>query len=103
MPCSLTRSAGSYRHITAGLFNVDMLALADTAFGNGMVSLAFGAMTVGAFLTLSWMKHLPEHRATRKGVQLTAFVLAMVALVALPVALESFFRIWDPSYVYNGS
>ncbi len=80
-----------------------MLELATTAFGNGMASLAFGGATLGAFLALSWMKHLPEHRARRKPVQLLAFVLAMVALVALPVALESVFRIWDPSYVYNGS
>ena len=37
------------------------------------------------------------------------FVLAciasvgVIAVLTIPIAMESFFRIWDPSYVYNGS
>ena len=78
-----------------------MLANAD--WGNGLASLAFAAITVGAFQALAWMKRLPAHRARLKTVQLLALVLACIALVTLPLAMESFFRIWDPSYVYNGS
>jgi hypothetical protein len=58
---------------------------------------------VGAYLVLIRMKRLPAQRSSLKHVQLLAAVLGIVALLALPVALESFFRIWDPSYVYNGS
>jgi membrane protease YdiL (CAAX protease family) len=80
-----------------------MLALASTAPENGVASLAFVVLTVGAVFALSRLKKLPAHRATRRQVQLLAWVLTIVLWPALPLALESFFRIWDPSYVYNGS
>ena len=68
-----------------------------------MTSLAFAVLTVGAILALARMKRLPAHRAGLKHVQLLAWVLSIVMLLTIPVAMESFFRIWDPSYVYNGS
>ena len=49
------------------------------------------------------MKRLPPHRARLKHLQLLAWVLSIVVLLTIPLAMESFFRIWDPSYVYNGS
>jgi hypothetical protein len=80
-----------------------MLALASTRLGNGMTSLAFTVMTVGAFGVLFRLKRLPAHRARLKHLQLLAWALSFIALVTIPIAMESFFRIWDPSYVYNGS
>jgi hypothetical protein len=85
------------------LFNAEMFILAGADWGNGLASLAFAMITVRAFQALSWTKRLPAHRARLKTVQLLALAIACVALVTLPLALESFFRIWDPSYVYNGS
>jgi hypothetical protein len=80
-----------------------MIGLASTKLGNGLTSLAFAVITVGVFLVLVRIKRLPGHRAGLKHVQLLAFVLGIVVLLTIPVAMESFFRIWDPSYVYNGS
>jgi hypothetical protein len=80
-----------------------MLALAATKLGNGLTALVFAALTVGAILALARLKRLPPHRAGLRQVQLLTGVLGIVVLLAIPVALESFFRIWDPSYVYNGS
>jgi hypothetical protein len=93
----------SYRRLTARLFNAEMLALASTRLGNGLTSLAFAVITVGAFVVLSRIKRLAAHRAGLKHLQLLAFVLGIIALLTIPVAMESFFRIWDPSYVYDGS
>jgi hypothetical protein len=80
-----------------------MFALASTRLGNGMTSLAFAVLTVGAILALGRIKRLPTHKAGLKHVQVLAWVLAVVAFLTIPVALESFFRMWDPSYVYSGS
>jgi membrane protease YdiL (CAAX protease family) len=80
-----------------------MLALATTAPENGLASLAFAVITVAAIFALSLLKKLPAHRATRRQVQLLAWVLTIVMWLTLPLALESFFRMWDPSYVYTGS
>jgi hypothetical protein len=80
-----------------------MLALASAKLGNGLATIAFAVITVGALLALYRIKKLPEDRAALRRVQLLAWVLAIVMLFTLPLALESFFRIWDPSYVYNGS
>jgi hypothetical protein len=85
------------------LFNGEMLALASTRLGNGLTSLGFAVITLVALVVLSRMKRLPPHRARLKHLQLLAGVLSIIALLTIPVALESFFRIWDPSYVYNGS
>ena len=68
-----------------------------------MTSLTFAVLTLGAILALVRIKRLPAHRARLKHVQLLAWVLSIVMLLTIPVAMESFFRIWDPSYVYNGS
>ncbi len=80
-----------------------MLALASTRMGNGLTSLAFALMTAAAIWGLFRIKRLPGDGAKLKRVQLLAWVLTIVMLFTLPLALESFFRIWDPSYVYNGS
>jgi hypothetical protein len=80
-----------------------MFILAGADWGNGLASLAFALITVGAFQALTWMKRLPAHWARLRTVQLLAVLIACVALVTLPLAMESFFRIWDPRYVYNGS
>ena len=80
-----------------------MRILTGADWGNGLTSLAFAMITVGAFQALSWIKRLPEHRARLKAVQLLALVIVCIAWVTIPLTLESFFRIWDPSYVYNGS
>jgi hypothetical protein len=80
-----------------------MLALASTRLGNGLTSLVFTVITVCAFVVLSRIKRLPAHRARLKHLQLLAWVLSIIALLTIPVAMESFFRLWDPSYVYNGS
>jgi hypothetical protein len=80
-----------------------MLALANTPLGNGMTSLAFAVLTLGATLALLKIKKLPAERARLRRIQLLSGVLAILILIMLPVALESFFRIWDPSYVYNGA
>jgi hypothetical protein len=94
---------GHYPRLTGRLFNADMLALASTRLGNGLTALAFAVITVGVLVVLSRLKRLPAHRAGLKHLQLLAFVLGIVVLLTIPVAMESFFRIWDPSYVYNGS
>jgi hypothetical protein len=93
----------SYRRLTARLFNAGMLALASTRLGNGLTSLAFAVITVGAFVVLARIKRLSAHRAGSKHVQLLALAFSIIALLTIPLAMESFFRIWDPSYVYNGS
>jgi hypothetical protein len=85
------------------VFNAEMLALASTRLGNGLTSLVFAMITVGAFVVLSRIKSLPAHRAQLKHLQLLAWALGIIALLTIPLAMESFFRIWDPSYVYNGS
>ena len=68
-----------------------------------MTSLVFTVITVCAFVVLSRIKRLPAHRARLKHLQLLAWALGIIALLTIPLAMESFFRIWDPSYVYNGS
>ena len=80
-----------------------MLALADTRLGNGMTALVFAAVTLGAILALNRIKKLPPERARLRRIQLLAFVLGIVMLCTLTAALESLARVWDPSYVYNGS
>jgi hypothetical protein len=80
-----------------------MLALASTRLGYGLTSIVFAVVTAGAFLALSRIGKLPADKAKLKRVRVAAWMLYIVMFFTLPAALESLARIWDPTYVYNGS
>lgn len=80
-----------------------MLALASTRLANGLTSLAFALITAGALLALHRIGKFPADKARLKPVRVAAWMLYIVMFFTLPAALECLARIWDPTYVYNGS